>query len=67
MNTYLLMAPDYSRVDITADDFRYFHARNLEHAKNMAAGIWRCDAEDITLIVAFQVECEGMHIEQKCG
>ena len=60
MNTYLLMAPDYCQVDDVSSDFRYFHARDLVHAKERAADIWRCDADDIALIRAFRGKCEGI-------
>ena len=53
MNTYILLAPDYSQIDNIHCDYRYFHAYSLEHAKEQASHIWRCDPEDMVHIISF--------------
>lgn len=60
MNTYVLMAPDYARVEIVCEDVRYYYARDLAHAQQQA--VWQCDPDDIVCLVAFRGQCDALNI-----
>lgn len=60
MNTYVLRAPVYARVDLWIDDCQHFFAPTLNHALVIGSDMWQCGPEDITLLAAFEGQCKGI-------
>ncbi len=61
MKTYILMAPDYSKVDNLSSDYRFYHAESLDRALARAADTWQCDPEDICVLFVFDGKCQHHH------
>ena len=62
MNTYVLLAPDYAQIGDWKLDVRYFHARDLAHAREEAVCVWICDPEEIVCLVAFEGKRQALVI-----